>query len=189
MSSKDLEGLEAIPYFVEEGIVSLKVEGRMKGPLYAATTTRVYREALDFYQAHHSWENAPWEKWATELRKLPHRDATSASLLGEAGAESIYDERDNTDPQWGMAGTILSACPDKGIIVACRQGFDANHELELVPFHGEALKVPISEMMSPDFTPLERSRPSSLLRFPFQVGMVPEQVLRVRRSLENPCVP
>ena len=63
MSSKDLEGLMALPQFVEEGIVSLKIEGRMKGPLYAATTTRVYRAALDYYREQRRWELASSPAW------------------------------------------------------------------------------------------------------------------------------
>lgn len=188
MSSKDLEGLLALPQFVEEGIVSLKVEGRMKGPLYAATTTRVYREALDFYKTNGSWENAPWDKWGTELNKLPSRDTTTASLLESAGADSIYDERDNETPQWGLAGTVLSVSEEKGILVSCKQSFDVQDELELVPFVGNAISVEIDKMLTPDFQKLERSRPSSLLRIPFYPGVKVNQVLRVRHG-ERSCAP
>lgn len=188
MSSKDLEGLMALPQFVEEGIVSLKVEGRMKGPLYAATTTRVYREALDFYQENKSWKNAPWDKWSMELNKLPGRDATTASLLGTAGAESVYDERDNLTPQWALAGTVISVSEEKGILVACKQSFDTQDQLELVPFVGNAINVDITQMLTPDFQKLERSRPSSLLRIPFYPGVKPSQVLRVRHG-ERVCAP
>lgn len=188
MSSKDLEGLMALPQFVEEGIVSLKIEGRMKGPLYAATTTRVYREALDHYRTHRSWESAPWEKWAQELSKLPHRSATTASLLGPAGADSIFDERDNVDQEWSLAGTILQTDPEQGILVACKQSFSANDELELVPFTGTARKLSTAILKSPDFNVIERTKPSSLLRLPFDPLAQINQVLRVRKGAP-PCVP
>lgn len=189
MSSKDLEGLRALPEFVNAGIVSLKVEGRMKGPLYAATTTRVYREALDWYKARGHWTDAPWEQWAQELCKLPSRDGTTASLLGPAGKESIYDERDHLTPQWGLAGTIISATPEHGALVACKQTFTAQDELELVPFTGAASVLSLREMKSPDFLVLEKSRPSSLLRLPYVPGMQTHQVLRVRKTGDAACAP
>lgn len=41
--------LKYIPDLVEAGVDSLKIEGRMKSVHYAATVTKVYREAVDTY--------------------------------------------------------------------------------------------------------------------------------------------
>ncbi|MCK5528954.1 MAG: U32 family peptidase, partial [Kiritimatiellae bacterium] len=49
--STDLCMIEHIPQLVESGIVSLKVEGRMKSEYYVASVARVYRDALDRYAA------------------------------------------------------------------------------------------------------------------------------------------
>lgn len=179
MSSKDLEGLMALPRFVQEGIVSLKIEGRMKSPLYAATTTRVYRLALDFWKLHGSWENAPWEMWTQELRKLPHRDATLASLEAPADKTSIYDERDHVEHSWGMAGVVLSASEKRGILLECRQSFDVSAKLEALTFSGKITPLMTHEMMGPDFSPLERTKPSGLARLPWVEGVVAGQVVRV----------
>ena len=42
MSSKDLNGLEHLELFLDSKIDSLKIEGRMKGHLYAATVAKSY---------------------------------------------------------------------------------------------------------------------------------------------------
>ncbi len=190
MSSKDLEGLPALPEFVRAGIVSLKVEGRMKGPLYAATTTRVYRMALDHYKCHGSWENAPWQLWEEELRKLPHRSHTTAGLMGPAGADSVFDEREHADAEWGLAGTVLAATPEKGILFECRQSFGAGAQVEALPFRGAVLPLTLAGMAGPDFAPLERTRPSSLVRLPYVPGVEVGQVLRVRQQRnEVTCAP
>jgi putative protease len=47
LSPQDLAGLAAIPELVKAGVVSLKIEGRLKTPEYVANVTRVYRQALD----------------------------------------------------------------------------------------------------------------------------------------------
>lgn len=47
LSPQDLAGLEVLPDLVKSGVISLKIEGRLKTPEYVANVTRVYREALD----------------------------------------------------------------------------------------------------------------------------------------------
>ena len=46
LSPKDLVGLEAVPALAKLGVASLKIEGRLKGPAYVATTVAHYRAAL-----------------------------------------------------------------------------------------------------------------------------------------------
>ena len=41
MSSKDLQGLRLLKSFIDEGIDSLKIEGRMKSHLYAGTMSKI----------------------------------------------------------------------------------------------------------------------------------------------------
>ena len=47
LSPQDLAGLDVLPDLVRAGVVSLKIEGRLKNPEYVASITRVYRDALD----------------------------------------------------------------------------------------------------------------------------------------------
>jgi len=47
LSPQDLAGLEVLPELVRAGVVSLKIEGRLKTPEYVANITHVYRRALD----------------------------------------------------------------------------------------------------------------------------------------------
>ncbi len=45
LSPKDLSGADAVPALAEIGVASLKIEGRLKGPAYVATTVARYRAA------------------------------------------------------------------------------------------------------------------------------------------------
>lgn len=45
LSPKDLVGLDVVPQLAELGVASLKIEGRLKGPHYVATTVAQYRAA------------------------------------------------------------------------------------------------------------------------------------------------
>ena len=47
LSPQDLAAFELVPELAAAGVVSLKIEGRLKTPEYVAATTRAYRKAVD----------------------------------------------------------------------------------------------------------------------------------------------
>lgn len=47
LSLKDISTIEILPQILEAGVVSLKIEGRMKKPEYTAGVTSIYRKYLD----------------------------------------------------------------------------------------------------------------------------------------------
>lgn len=91
-NSKDLCMIEHIPELVEAGIDSLKVEGRMKTALYAATMARTYRRAIDdyFLSGERYLENMDW--YREEIAKCTYRQFTTGFYFGKPAQESqIYD--------------------------------------------------------------------------------------------------
>jgi putative protease len=54
LSPQDLAAVDEIPELIRLGIVSFKIEGRLKTPEYVAAVTQVYRRAID-----QAWENLP----------------------------------------------------------------------------------------------------------------------------------
>ena len=50
LSPKDMCTVEILPEILKAGVYSLKIEGRMKRPEYAAGVTSVYRKYLDLYE-------------------------------------------------------------------------------------------------------------------------------------------
>ena len=82
MNSKDLCMIEHIPELVKSGIVSFKIEGRMKSPYYVATVTKIYREALDlFFKDPLKYEYK--DKWLNALKKVSHREYYTGFYFGE----------------------------------------------------------------------------------------------------------
>jgi len=47
LSPQDLAAVDLVPELVKAGVVSYKIEGRLKSPEYVAAITRVYRKAID----------------------------------------------------------------------------------------------------------------------------------------------
>lgn len=50
LSLKDMCTLESLPEMAKAGVMSFKIEGRMKSPLYTAGVVSIYRKYLDRYQ-------------------------------------------------------------------------------------------------------------------------------------------
>ena len=51
LSPQDLAGIDQIPELIRLGVVSFKIEGRLKTPEYVAAVTRAYRQAIDRAEA------------------------------------------------------------------------------------------------------------------------------------------
>lgn len=172
MSSKDLEGLRILPEFINEGIDSLKIEGRMKSHLYAGTMSKVYSEALKYYFEHGNFLSDDLVYWEEELKKVSHRAYTNASLVDPAGADSIFNERENsTETEWQMVGSVLEASPKSGIVMEVRNAFNQGDELEILPFKGPAIVVRANEITDIMMKPVTRTRPSTLIKLPYQEGV------------------
>ncbi|MBO4401639.1 MAG: U32 family peptidase [Selenomonadaceae bacterium] len=87
LSPKDLNTLDLLPRFVEAGVTSLKIEGRMKRAEYVATVVKVYRDALD--------KNSADAESHRRLAQIFNRDFTTAYLEKNPGRDLISDTRPN----------------------------------------------------------------------------------------------
>jgi putative protease len=168
MSSKDLEGLRILPAFIEEGIDSLKIEGRMKSHLYTGTMSKIYSEALKFYAGNGHFLSDQLLEWESELSKVSHRSYTQASLVEKADKESIFNERENsTEGDWQMVGTVLDASPRFGVVIEVRNAFNQGDNLEILPFSGPAIKIEATEIMDLQMKPVLRTKPTTIVRLPY----------------------
>lgn len=185
MSSKDLQGLAYLEKFIELGIDSMKVEGRMKSPLYAGTIAKVYREALDYYQEHGHIYSEKMLEWEKELSKVTHRTYSEGNLNEDAGSDSIFDEREHQENTYAIAGEILEVINtdhQKKSIVKVRNKFNPKTYLEFLPFKGmgEAINFQAHFVEDLNGHELLKTKPSTLVRIPFIEGMEKGQVIRMR---------
>lgn len=179
MSSKDLQGLRLLKSFIDSGIDSLKIEGRMKSHLYAGTMSKVYSEALRYYENHGDFLSDDLIRWEQELSKVSHRAYTEASLVEPAGEESIFNERENNSAlEWKMVGTVLKATPESGIVIEVKNAFNQGDTLEVLPFLGEPISVVATEIMDLIRRPITRTKPTTLIRLPFIAGVGASQLVR-----------
>lgn len=81
MNSRDLRLLPHIGELKDAGIVSLKVEGRMKSEFYVATVANAYRHAIDEHLEYGEIKNL--EKYNAQLETVAHRTYTDAYFDGD----------------------------------------------------------------------------------------------------------
>ena len=179
MSSKDLNGLRNLQEFIDAGIDSLKVEGRMKSHHYAGTISKVYSEALSFYKEKGHFLSDDLNQWELELSKVSHRAYTEASLVRPAGAESIYDERQHEQSETNVGAIVLESKEDQYVLAEVRSPFYVGDTLELVRFSGPSLKVEVSKIEDITGEAFEKSRPGMLWRLPALKGAEAYNIIRV----------
>ena len=102
-SMKDLRLGEDARKLVEAGVTSLKVEGRMKSPLYVASVTRYYRDILD---------GAKPRVTAADLETVFSRRTTRLYFDGRDTAESPVDP-EAPGHRGAFVGTVKKVTRDR----------------------------------------------------------------------------
>lgn len=178
MSSKDLEGIRVLQDFIDAGIDSIKIEGRMKSNLYAGTVSKVYRDALNYYQEHGHFLSNEMIEWEKELNKMSHRAYSLGSLVEKAGKDSIFDERENVSLDWVVAGNVVAVIEGEALIVEVKNAFHPHDKLELLPFRGKPIEFTPNKIESFQQITLERTKPSTLVKIPYIPGAMKWNILR-----------
>ena len=166
-SSKDMRGMRLLPQYIENEVDSIKVEGRMKSALYVATTTSAYSQAIKWcsFESRKKW-NEKLIDLSKVLEKIPHRGYTEASLEKQAGLDSIYNgKRNGGNTGYQIAGIVLEVQKGNSFIIQTQNTFDQENTLEVLAFDGNVIELQTKQMRSLNNTKVERSKPSSLLRF------------------------
>ena len=92
LSPKDLNTLRVLPQMIDAGVVSYKIEGRMKRPEYVAVVVDAYRRAMDSYKR--GAYEVP-EKDLANIEQIFNRDFTTAYLEKHQGRLMMSDRRPN----------------------------------------------------------------------------------------------
>ena len=106
-NSKDLCAFFDLHKFMEIGIDSFKIEGRMKSPYYAAITSGVYKKAVEQYMADPG-SYKPDRALYEELLKVSHREFTDSLYFPDSViTQNLETSKYSSDSKY--AGYIKSA--------------------------------------------------------------------------------
>ena len=98
LNAKDLCMIEHIPELIEAKIDALKIEGRMKDPIYVKTVVECYREAINsYYDGTYNKEKV--KNWIKRLSKVYNRDFHTGFYFGRPTIDDIeLEKRGNVSP-------------------------------------------------------------------------------------------
>ena len=155
-NSKDLCLIEYIPMLDDAGVVSAKIEGRMKTIFYAATVIRVYREAIDSYYADKEHYEVKQE-WLDELAKVSNRHFTTGFFLSKPDESSQNYESSAYIREYDFIGLVKSYDKETGFaIIEQRNNFKKGQEIEVIgPGSAGFFAQTVEEMYDEKCEPIE----------------------------------
>ena len=120
MSAVDMCMIEHIPDMIENGVDSLKIEGRMKSIHYVSTVTNCYKAAVDAYMESPEKFEAIKEDLIDELWKVAQRElATGFYYKTPSEEEQLFGARRKI-PQYKFVGEVV-AFDEKNMTATIRQ--------------------------------------------------------------------
>ncbi len=130
LNSKDLNLIDYIGEMIGSGVISFKIEGRMKGEYYLATVINAYRRAIDeYYKIGVSYKENPL--FMSELKKTFHRAFTTAYAFGDNKETVNYENSQSTGDSLFVA-SVLGYDEEKGALVEMRNRFKKGDVLEIL---------------------------------------------------------
>lgn len=179
-NSKDLCMIDHIPDLVEAGVVSLKIEGRMKTPFYVGTVIKAYRQAIDdFFEDPAKYEQKR-EYYLDEVSKASHRDYTTAFYYGRPdGNQQVYTNNSYIRP-YDFIGVVQEASDAEGYAwIEQRNKFSVGEEIEVMPAKGPSFSMTVTEIYNEAGESFESApHPQEKLRVKFSQPVQPFDMMR-----------
>lgn len=164
LSSKDMIGVREVPLFIAGKIDSLKIEGRMKSPLYVAATTAAYRRALNVAK---TGNFKPSDVAAAEsmLESIPHRDYIPGAFTAAPGNDSTYTPPAGGDTSGQFAGIVLDRDSEL-LSIRAHSVVGRGSIIDFISFDGTVVPHKLELVLDKDGCALKRTRPGEVFQTP-----------------------
>lgn len=176
MSSRDLNGLHLMKDWVNSGIDSLKIEGRMKSCLYVASSCKAYREGVQAIAEER--EISPWA-W-DELNSYSNRGYTEASLVNPANEASIVQKEDAIATKFNWIGQVLQVEGSK-VWLQLKNPVKVGENLEAISFSGPNLRHRVDALFNLEGESIDRGTQEKVVQFDWD-GLEPGMIVKQAQS-------
>jgi putative protease len=175
-NSKDLCMIEHIPEMLEAGIVSLKIEGRMKGINYLASTVKVYREAIDAYiENPEKYEIR--EYWLEELERINHRGYSTGFYFGDPDQISpAYESKKNRNQIF--LGKVIDNTGEIGVSIDVRNKTFKGEVIEVLSRKGPVRQDKIIDILDSHGQSIPFAQPGSKVTILLDHDCLPNDIIR-----------
>lgn len=176
MNSKDLCTIEFLDQMIDAGLDSLKIEGRMKGIYYAATTTKIYRQAIDDYYDK-KWEFK--QKWLDELMTISHRNYTSGFYFKKPGTEDHNYDSSAYKHTHKLVGKVLTDLGNNHYLLEVRNKLNVGDEVEIIQPKGDPIKINFPEMQNnKNGESIESANPNTIIKIKTTLNLSEKDMIR-----------
>jgi putative protease len=176
-NSKDLCMIEYIPEMVDAGISSFKIEGRMKGINYLASTVKVYREAIDtYYKSPLTYE--PQQEWIEELGKINHRGYSTGFYLGDPDQTSPNYDKINPVSVYKFVAKVIDADGPDQATVEVRNKVFKDDRIEILSQSGPVRKGMIQKIVNLEGQTTTFAQPGWKVKMTINTNTFPNDLIR-----------
>lgn len=181
-NSKDLCMIDHIPELVDAGIMSLKIEGRIKTAFYVGTVVKAYREAIDDYLTSPELYNSKKEKgyYIQEAAKASYRGFTTGFYYGKPGKNEQIYTTSSYIRTYDFIGMVKEYDPETGYaLIEQRNKFVKGDEVEFMLQDGNTFKQTIEEILTLDGESVSKApHPQQLLKIKTDQPVRPFDMMR-----------
>ena len=182
-SSKDLMMLTKVKEMIEIGIVSLKVEGRMRSNYYVATVINTYRNLIDDY-----YENKLTEEKVEYYQKILDRVANREATV------QFWDKLPTLNEQYYLGRNEVSNQDFLGIVkdydettsmvtITERNYFQTGDEVEIFGPNIKPFSFKMPDIYNEDGEKVNIGRhPEEILKFKLDKKVYPNDMIRIKIS-------
>ncbi len=186
MSSKDLCMIGYLGELLSAGVMSFKLEGRMKGINYAAGVVKIYREALDMLSRGEDTASRV-DGWMNELSFFSSRGFTTGMYLGPQPDEDYsHDGVAYVRSEYELAGIIDSFWDDTDkkntAMISVRNTLRPGDELVYLSPGLEDRHIPLEDMTRVDGRPVDIAKNGETILLGVPEGVRPMDLIRVKKS-------
>ncbi len=185
-NSKDLCMIEHIPELIDAGIMSLKIEGRIKTCFYVGTVVRAYREAIDDYLKDPNLYESKKEYYLQEAAKASYRGFTTGFYYGKPGNEEQIYTTSSYIRTYDFIGMVIDYDKETGFaVIEQRNKFVVGDKIEFLRHSGEVFEMTVEEMYNEDGERItEAPHPQQIIRL--KVDKCVDKFDMMRKEAENP---
>ncbi|MCB2829682.1 peptidase U32 family protein [Streptococcus dysgalactiae] len=180
MSSVDMCMIEHIPDLIENGVDSLKIEGRMKSIHYVSTVTNCYKAAVDAYMESPEAFYAIKDELIDELWKVAQRELATGFYYGTPSEnEQLFGARRKI-PQYKFVGEVVAF--DSASMTATIRQRNVIMEGDRIEFYGPGFRhfeTVVKDLHDADGQKIDRApNPMELLTISLPREVKPGDMIR-----------
>ena len=177
MNSRDLCMIEHIPRMISAGITSLKIEGRMKGIHYLATTVKTYREAIDRYLADPlNYCTSP--DWKKELEIINYRGYCTGFYFDEMQQQAPNFDMQKPERKPVFVGKVVDQTSPRGSRIEVRNKIFRDEHIEILRPTGPPIKDRILDIIDRHHQSIDFAQPGSQVTLQLNHGYSPNDLIR-----------